>query len=71
MHKIGLGKGKRLARESGESLAQGEVESFDVVGLPLFFGGGAVLRSRDDLLVGLPKVGVNQALAVGVRNLMP
>ena len=59
VHFFGLGKGERFAREARESLAQGAVESFDVIGLPIAFAARSVLRWRHDGRVCAPVVGVD------------
>ena len=66
-----FGEGEGFTNETRHTLAQGEIEAFDVVGFSLPFGARAMLLLGHNTLVTGIKVGVTRACFVGVWNLGP
>ena len=53
VHEQFLGKSEGFAYKAGQSLAQGEVESLNVVGLTFPLGAGLMLFSLQHLLISV------------------
>jgi hypothetical protein len=66
-----FGEREGAAHQSRHALAQGAVESLDVVGFSLLFAPGVVLFWWNDLGVGSPKVREAGACFVRIRNFVP
>ncbi len=71
MPEMALGKRECLSHQSRHALAQGAVESLDMVGLSLLFSRGVMLFWRDDVGVGSPEVGEAGARFVRIGNFFP
>ena len=71
MHQVALGERERLPNEAPQSLAQDVVEALNVTRLAVAFARGFVLFIRKYLLVSLPKVAVQQAPLVPLRDALP
>ena len=54
VHEDGFRKGKALASEAPDALAQREIEALDMVCLSFLFGAGLMLVGRHHLLIRLP-----------------
>ena len=68
VHLLALGKGKRLAHETTQALAQGAVPALDVAGLPLAFVAQAMRALGEDLLVRQPEVAAAGPAAIVRRD---
>ena len=64
VHAFALGEGERFAHEAAQSLTQGAVPAFDVVGLALGFAAQAVRALGEHPFVGQPKVAAGRPAAV-------
>lgn len=71
MHEVAFGEGKGLSGESANALSQGEIEPLDMICLSVLFGARPVLIVGHDFLIGVPKVGEDEASFVSGRNLLP
>ena len=70
VHEVGFGKGGGFAGESTDSLAQGAVKAFDVVGWPVGFALVQRFR-RHNTGISLPNIGKAAPGFVSLRNPAP
>ena len=70
VHEIAFGKGGGLTSETPDSLAQGAIEAFNVIGRPVDW---ALLQrlGRNNAGISLPDVGKAVSGFVGLRNPAP
>ena len=71
VHEEVLGEGEGFTHEARESLAQCEVEAFNVVGLSFLFGAGLMVVFIQHLLVGVEQVAVAEGVLVLFWHLGP
>jgi len=71
MHTPGLGKRERLTDKPSQALSKRQIEALRRVRSATSFWAGTMLTLGDDREVGFVKVGIDQFLAVGNRNLAP
>ncbi len=64
VHEKALGEGECFSGEAGHALAQGEVEPFDVVGLPFLLEARLMLFGIKNLLISQKKVAVTEGVLV-------
>jgi len=63
MHPLTLGERERLAHETTQALPQRVVPALNAVGLARLLAAGTMVQGRHYILVCLPEVGVDQAVA--------
>lgn len=68
---IRFGKGQRLPNVAAHSLTQGVVPPFHMRSLPSFFPNTLMGFSREDVLVGMPKITEGVAVLVFFWNTLP
>ncbi len=71
VHGVRFGERQGLSDETGEALAESIVEALHVVGQAGLFADGLMLLVGDDVLVGSPEVGVDDATAVVLGHSPP
>jgi len=70
---IGFRKGQGFADEAAQTLAQGVIPAFDVIGQARLFANGVMIRGNatKDSRIGRPKVAEGATMAVSGRNPVP
>ena len=71
VHELGLGKRRRHAHKTGQTLPQGVMSPLDVGGFSGFFSHSCMLLMWDHRLVSRPKVCETMPLTVSLWNGLP